>query len=424
MNLTMTAFGTRGDVQPMVALGIGLQAAGHRVKLLTHPEFETFARDAGLAFHPLPGVEIKAVVGRATERAARKGASGNQLLQAIHVLRRLRADLPVLGDAYWEACRGAELIVANPVLAGIPDSVAEKLAIPLAVAALQPFDMTAEFPFPWLHPRSLGRPLNRWSYPLMSLAAWPPLAAPVNRWRQAHLALPALPLTFLLRRLHSTVPRLYGFSAHVVPKPRGWSAHSQITGYWFLPRAEPWQPPQALADFLAAGPPPVAVGFGSMVVHNPEETTDIVVRALTRARQRGVLLTGWGGLQPSDLPDHLLALDAAPHDWLFLRMAAVVHHGGAGSTAAGFRAGVPTIVIPFMMDQPFWAQRVRDLGVGPPPIPRGQLTVERLAAAMATAVSDRGIRRRAAELGANIRPEDGVAQAVAGIQRILTTGTV
>ena len=131
-----------------------------------------------------------------------------------------------------------------------------------------------------------------------------------------------------------------------------------------------------------------------------------------------------GGLQPSDLPDHVLALDAAPHDWLFPRMTAVVHHGGAGSTAAGFRAGIPTIVIPFMMDQPFWAQRVQELGVGPRPIPRGQLTVERLAAAIVTAVSDSGMRRRAAELGANIRQEDGVAQAVAGIQRILTTGTL
>ena len=424
MNVTLTAFGTRGDVQPMVALGIGLQAAGHRVKLLTHPAFEPFVRDAGLDFHGLPGVDIKAMVGRLTERAVRKGANGNQLILAIHALRRLKADLPVIGDAYWEACRGAELIVANPVLIAIPDSVAEKLAIPLVIAALQPFDRTDEFPFPWVYPRSLGRLLNRWSYPLMSLAAWPPLAAPVNRWRQAHLALPALPMTFLLRRLHATVPRLYGFSAHVVPKPRDWPAHSQITGYWFLPRAERWRPPNALADFLAAGPPPVAVGFGSMVVHHPEESAAIIVRALTRARQRGVLLTGWGGLQPSDLPDHLLAIDAAPHDWLFPRMTAVVHHGGAGSTAAGFRAGVPTIVIPFMMDQPFWAQRVQDLGVGPRPIPRGQLTVERFAAAIESAVCDSGMRQRAAELGAKIRQEDGVAHAVAGLQRILTTGTL
>jgi len=138
MNLTMTAFGTRGDVQPMVALGIGLQAAGHRVKLLTHPAFEPFVRDAGLDFHGLPGVDIKAMVGRLTERAVRKGANGNQLILAIHALRRLKADLPVIGDAYWEACRGAELIIANPVLAAVPDSVAEKLAIPLVIAALQP----------------------------------------------------------------------------------------------------------------------------------------------------------------------------------------------------------------------------------------------------------------------------------------------
>ena len=424
MNITMTVFGTRGDVQPMVALGKGLQVAGHRVKLLTHQEFETFVRDAGLDFHLLPGVDMKAMVGRATEHAARKGAKGNQAIQGIQALRRLKADIPVMGDAYLEACRGAELIISNPVLPAVPDSVAEKLAIPLVIAALQPFDMTAEFPFPWLHLRSFGHLLNRWSYPLMSLAAWPPLAAPVNRWRQAHLALPALPITFLLRRLHSTIPRLYGFSAHVIPKPRDWKAHSHITGYWFLQRAEQWQPPKALVDFLEAGPPPVAVGFSSIVVKNPEESTGIIVQALTRAKQRGVILTGWGGIQQSDLPDHILKIDAAPHDWLFPRMTAVVHHGGAGSTAAGVCAGVPAIIIPFMMDQPFWAQRVRDLGVGPQPIPRGKLTVERFAAALETAVSDSGMRQRAAELGSKIRQEDGVANAVACIQQILSTGTI
>ncbi|MFO1430233.1 MAG: glycosyltransferase [Candidatus Competibacteraceae bacterium] len=424
MNLTMTVFGTRGDVQPMVALGIGLQAAGHRVTLLTHQEFETFVRDAGLDFHLLPGVDMKAMVGRATEHTTRKGAKGNQAIQAIQALRQLKADIPVLGNAYLEACRRADLIISNPVLPAVPDSVAEKLAIPLVVAALQPCDMTAEFPFPWLHPRSLGRLRNRWSYPLMSLAAWPPLAAPINKWRQAHLALPALPLTFLLRRLHSTTPRLYGFSAHVIPKPQDWKAHSHITGYWFLQSAEQWQPPKILADFLAAGPPPIAVGFSSIVVNNPEENTSIIVRALTCAKQRGIILTGWGGIQPSELPDHILKLEAAPYDWLFPRMSAVVHHGGAGSTAAGVRAGIPAIIIPFMMDQPFWAQRVYDLGVSPRPIPRGKLTVERFATAIGTVVSDSGMRQRAAELGSKIRQEDGVANAVACIQQLPTIGTI
>jgi UDP:flavonoid glycosyltransferase YjiC (YdhE family) len=155
-----------------------------------------------------------------------------------------------------------------------------------------------------------------------------------------------------------------------------------------------------------------------MSSRNPEATANLIVDALARAGQRGIIHAGWGGLQRTELPGSVLMINGAPFSWLFPRVAAVVHHGGAGTTSAGLRAGVPSVVVPFFGDQPFWGQRVADLGVGPAPIPRKKLTAERLAEAIRTAVTDEAMRGRAAELGARIRAEDGVANAVAVVERV------
>jgi UDP:flavonoid glycosyltransferase YjiC (YdhE family) len=174
-------------------------------------------------------------------------------------------------------------------------------------------------------------------------------------------------------------------------------------------------------DFLAAGLPPVYIGFGSMTARDPRELTNIAVEALRAAGQRGVLLSGWAGLgTDSEVPDHVCVVTDVPHAWLFPRVAAVVHHGGAGTTAAGLRAGVPTIVTPVGGDQPFWGARVARLGAGPPPIPPRELTAARLAAAIRTATADVGMRRRAAALGERIRAEDGVGGAVAAFEQHIT----
>ena len=165
-------------------------------------------------------------------------------------------------------------------------------------------------------------------------------------------------------------PILYGYSPAVIPPPADWGADIHVTGYWFLDPAEDWTPDAALTDFLAAGPPPVYVGFGSMSSRNPEATANLILDALARTGQRGIIHAGWGGLQRTDLPASVMMVDGVPFAWLFPRVAAVVHHGGAGTTSAGLRAGVPSVVVPFFGDQPFWAQRVADLGVGPAPIPR------------------------------------------------------
>lgn len=200
---------------------------------------------------------------------------------------------------------------------------------------------------------------------------------------------------------------------------RACNAHNRITGYWSLDEAPDWRPPARLVEFLESGPPPVYVGFGSMAHRNPQQTTQLVHKALQRSGQRGVLATGWGALSGAQWPhtSDLFMLDSIPHSWLFPRMAAVVHHGGSGTTGAGLRAGVPSVLVPHAGDQPFWARRVADLGVGPRPIPRRRLTAERLAAAIARAVRDEEMRARAAAVGQRIRAEDGVGQAIGIIER-------
>jgi len=201
-------------------------------------------------------------------------------------------------------------------------------------------------------------------------------------------------------------------SEHVIPRPADWPKDAHLTGYWILEPNASWQPSPELVQFLEAGPPPVYIGFGSMAGKEPEAKARIVIEALAKAGQRGIIASGWGGLQASDLPDSIYMIDEAPHHWLFPRVSTVVHHGGAGTTAAGLYAGKPSIICPFIADQPFWGQRVHALGVGPAPIAQGKLTADNLAAAIQTATSDENMRSKAAALGEKLRAEDGVANTV------------
>ena len=171
-------------------------------------------------------------------------------------------------------------------------------------------------------------------------------------------------------------------------------------------------PNAALTAFLKRGAPPVYVGFGSMSGAEEDALTTIVLAALRRCGLRGVLATGWGGLGAAELADDMLMLDWVPHDWLFPRTAAIIHHGGAGTTATGLRCGVPQVIVPFFGDQHFWGQRIRELGVGPAPVPRRRLTADRLTAALTEATTDPEVREQARAARTRIRAEDGVGTAV------------
>jgi UDP:flavonoid glycosyltransferase YjiC (YdhE family) len=259
--------------------------------------------------------------------------------------------------------------------------------------------------------------LNLWMGQFAERLVWSIGATTVNALRTQQLGLPAHTPRSYLAAKHTT-PIVYGFSRLVVPRPADWPARVVISGYWFLDEGQAWQPPADLQAFLEAGPPPVYIGFGSMSHRDPQATLRLIVDALQPARQRAVLAAGWSGVRGEQLPDHLFALQSAPHDWLLPRMAGIVHHGGAGTTAAGLRAGKPTLIIPHMSDQPYWGRRVHELGVGPSPIPRHKLTAAALARGIAALVNDPTQTQRAAALGQAICAEDGIAAAVATIDRL------
>ncbi|MEO0406981.1 MAG: glycosyltransferase [Cyanobacteria bacterium P01_A01_bin.135] len=414
MKIAILTTGSRGDVQPFIALGKGLQQAGYQVRLATHDTFESMVKRYGLEFAAIAG-DVQAML--ASE-------AGQQMLKSknpIQLIRKYaRMTQPLAAQAMadsWLACQDCDAVIFTALSIWGYD-IAEALDIPGFFASLIPQSANSDFAYPSVSPTLLlGPALNRLSYPVLMEAFGLGFQKPLAEFRRSQLHLPPLPFGTIYRRLdHTPVPVLYGYSPTVVPKPTNWGDRLQVTGYWFLDSPSDWQPSTALQEFLAAGSPPVYVGFGSMSGEDPARFTQIVLDALRQTGQRGILLTGWGGISQTDLPDQVFLLDAAPHDWLFPRMATIVHHGGAGTTAAALKAGVPSIIVPFFGDQPFWGDRVQRLGTGPAPIPKSQLTVDQLMAAIAATVSDASMQQQAKAIGSAIRAENGVKRAVDVVQ--------
>jgi sterol 3beta-glucosyltransferase len=400
MRIVILTFGTRGDVQPYLALGLGLKANGHTVTLATTDEFETLVSEYGLEFACLRGDFLKAA-----QAVGGRGISLKLIRQWIAMARDTL-------DDEWTSAQNAESFIYNPAALG-GDHIAEKLGVPAFAAFPTPlYTPTRAFPSPFFPVASLG-PLNHASHRLLAKIGPAMYGGAIRAWRREALSLPPARGPLVVRG--RPVPMLYAYSEAVVPRPADWDANTLVTGYWFLDAPTGWQPPADLREFLGAGPPPVYVGFGSMFMAGGAETTRLVLQALALSGQRGVVATGWGGLTAETASNSIFFLEAAPHDWLFPQVAAVVHHGGAGTTAAGLRAGRPTIICPLVGDQPFWGRRVASLGVGPAPQPRAKLTAERLAEAISAAVTDHDLRQRSAALGQRIRAEDGVARAISYI---------
>jgi len=392
--------------------------AGHTVRLATHRDFEELVRPDGLEFHPIRGNAREMMGNRETREVLEKG-------NFISTVRHLQKSGEHMINEWMQdglaACQGMDLLIAGSVGMTVGTSLAEKLQLPLLQAHLFPYMPTRAYPSALLPPTlpNLGGAFNLLSHQIISQMAWLGVRPMLNRARKKILDLPPYSFNGLAHiRPPKGFPVLYGFSPSVLPAPADYRAEDHVTGYWFLDPPDDWSPPPDLLNFLQAGPPPVFIGFGSMGSRDPAGTTDLVVQALSRTQQRAVLLSGWGGLQKTALPASMFMVDTIPLLWLFSRVAAVVHHGGVGTTASGLRAGVPSIVVPFNTEQAFWGQRVYNLGVGPAPIPRSKLTVDRLAQAIQEAVTDTCMRQRAAGLGSEIRAEDGVANAVEIIERL------
>lgn len=404
MKITVVAMDTRGGIQPYVALSLGLKAAGHEVRAVAPSDLAAMFSDAGIAVTALSG-SIEAVV-RGSGGATERGAFASILLAA----RELPPRIAAWTREALAGCEGSDVITGGVGGMVVALSVAERLGVPFVEAHLQPVGVHAESFSGMLLPEmpswlgSLGRSV---SHQVSDLMLWGPFKGPMMSAREKVLGLSGAP------RTNTDLPVLYGFSRHVIEVSAKGERARHVTGYWTLKTAPDWSPPAALDAFLSRCGPVVSIGFGSMANEDPDAVTELVLGAVRDAGVCAVLLSGWGGLRSLSASSEVFCADALPHDWLFPRMRAVVHHGGAGTTGAGLRAGIPSIVVPFTMDQPFWGARVAALGVGPRPIPRPKLTRRALADALRSAVADDAMAAKARSLGERIRAEDGVANAVA-----------
>ena len=404
MRFTMIAIGSTGDVRPIMLLGQELQRRGHKVKLTTFETFRDTALAAGLDFAPISGD-----VNKFMANIMKPGVNGFNYLSQLESSLKDIAD--VLLRDITTACEDAEAMVCT-FFGSMMYSVAEKYHIPCIQTQYYPMDYNGNVPISSAPLLKLGKAWNKATYRIGYLMISTLEKRYLSQWRKENgmKARKVKPHPDYLVHGH-TVPVLYALSPLLMPRPVNWGEHIHMTGFWQENDSKEYTPPAELAAFLQKGPPPVYVGFGSMTSGDMGETLEIVLEGIRHAGVRAVLLRGWGG--QIDLKDdkNIYVGDYIPHDWLFENVQAVVHHGGAGTTAAGLRAGKPTLIVPFGGDQPFWGSRIRALGCGPKPIRRTSLTGEKLAEALSELVSNGAYKVAANELKDRLKRETGTVTA-------------
>ena len=409
--IAIFTIGTQGDVRPCVALGQGLRRMGYPVRIVTSANFGPLVREAGLEFFPLTA-DFQAML-EADRGIAEQGL--NLRAMARFFRQRYAQWAEHWAEEGMAASEGASLLIGSSNCVLLSKALSERHGVPFAIAWLQPLTPSRELPPMVLSAARARLPgaLSLAAHRLQSLLMWHVMRPAINDIVRPRLGLPRYPrLGPSLGADALGAKVLNGFSRHVLARPADWPDSVQVTGYWFGD-APAWAPPAALADFLAAGPKPVYIGFGSMVGQHAAALTRIVLDGVRRSGRRAVLATGWGGLEIDEGPlgEQIYGLCHAPHEWLFPRMAAAVHHGGAGTTAAAARAGIPSAIVPFYGDQPFWARCLQRRGVAPAALDRRQLRADGLAAAL-EAMRQPAMLREARELGLAIRAEDGVGEAL------------
>jgi len=415
--------GSRGDVQPFLPIAQRLAQDGHRVRLATHAVFREFVESHGIEFFPLAGDPRELMEYMVLTGGHLIPHHLDQLLEQVPRKREMMSEILA---STWAACTEpdpgrldavpfvADAVIANPPTQG-HIHVAQALHAPLHIMFTMPWSPTNAFAHPFTHVMSEAhvRIVNRLSFEAFDLLTWLGLSDLVNEFRERTLGLERIHLgehgASLVHEL--AVPHAYLWSPSVLAKPDDWGPEIDVTGFVFLDEAARFEPPDALREFLAAGDPPVYVGFGSCPAPDPVALTTTIFDGLERAGVRGVVARGWAKLGTGSVPPNVHLVDDLPHDWLFPRCAAVCHHGGAGTTAAGLRSGLPTIVVPFFGDQYFWGRIVAESGAGPEPVPIGALTAETLAEAITFALRPE-VRARAVALGEKVRAQPGHEEAV------------
>ncbi|KAH7360873.1 putative glucosyl/glucuronosyl transferase [Rhexocercosporidium sp. MPI-PUGE-AT-0058] len=411
LNVVIQVVGSRGDVQPFVALGRVLKETyGHRVRLATHPNFKSFVQENNLEFFSIGGDPSRLMAFMVKNpslmpgfRTILSGDIGERRRDVAEYIQGCWRSCYKAGDgmsprstdedhAKSEVDSASRPFVADCIIANPPSFAhihcAEKLGIPLHIMFTMPYSPTQAFPHPLANIQASNTDTqltNYISYAMIEILMWQGLGDIINRFREKCLGLDPVSLIWapgMLQRLK--IPHTYCWSPALISKPKDWGPHISISGFYFLNSTPSYTPSTSLQAFLDAGPPPVYIGFGSIVLDDPNAMTELIFEAARKTGQRVLLSKGWGGMGADELrvPDGIFMLGNVPHDWLFKHVSCVVHHGGAGTTAAGITAGRPTVVIPFFGDQLFWAVMVARAGAGPSPIPHKQLTAEKLASAI------------------------------------------
>ncbi|MBD2435879.1 glycosyltransferase [Nostoc sp. FACHB-110] len=401
MNITIVAWGGSGDIRPYVALAVGLRKAGHAIRFVITPDEEKLVSSYGF---PLKTIDCE----NFEFAELRPGHNPFDIIETQKVVFN-----PFKGsylNQLWDVCQDAEAIIFN-VYAFAAYDIAEKLGIPCYAACVQPHHATADFPNPYM---PIIQPLvglyNKLSYQFFDQFLWQAVRPSINQWRQETLNLPSLPfwLGISHRMQEQNLPFLYSYSPAVLPKPADWPDTAHVTGYWFLDRPSNWQPPADIVEFLAAGAPPVYIE-----IRHSEVTKEMILDVLKQTKRRAVVRgMGFNQTDNQDLAHQVFSIESIPHDWLFPQMAAIVHHGGTGTTMSSLRSGVPTLIVPLEGDQFLWAYIVPKLGLGPKPVLQKQISAANIAQAIEIAINDKNIQRNAAAMGAKIRAENGVNSAV------------
>lgn len=318
----------------------------------------------------------------------------------------------------WHACQDADVLIESPsTMAGI--HIAEALEIPYFRAFTMPWTRTTAYPQAFMVPKfEMGPSFNYSTYVLFDNIIWRASSGQINKWRKKYLHLKATDQSILSV---SKVPFLYNFSPAVVPKPLDWNDDITITGYWNLDNSDmEWTPPDSLIEFMAKAKenhkPIVYIGFGSIVVPDPVAMTKSIVKGVEKAGVYAIIAKGWSARgedasksEHIEMSDACYSVDKVPHSWLFPKIQAALHHGGAGTTGASLRAGLPTLIKPWFGDQYFWGLRVTKLGVG---LKLGSLRSDDIAAALKKATTDRIMIEKASRIGERISSESGVDTAL------------
>jgi UDP:flavonoid glycosyltransferase YjiC (YdhE family) len=410
MRFTVATYGSEGDTRPFVALCRGLIASGHRVRLFAEQSSIHDAHTHGVPVEPLGG-DIKGTL-----------PLGNPMreLRTADVLAATKAGLRVVNHnaAAWmkavaEDARGADAILFAGLASLAARTVAEELDKPAIALWLQPTTPTREFASPTLPPMKLPGWLNLLSYRVSPQAMMRRFYGKANRAARAALFgnAPA-------RGPKPEIPILYGFSRHLVSPPRDWPTSHRICGHWAL-QPDDWQPPPELLDFLSGGPPPLYVGFGAVSSFIRQKGLNAIAAAI--GRRRTIFSAGWSKITADMLPKNFFLLGDTPHSWLFPLTSVIIHHAGAGTTHSAARAGVPSIPVPFGVDQFFWAGRLASAGVAPKYVPAPKIDAKKLGA-MIEFAGEASVRERAQALGRAMAEEDGLANAVTAIEATARSG--